>query len=87
MYSVFMLHLYTLYILHTVLHSWSNTPGYNTAGISRLMPLYFVILPLFARSPATTEIEENNLGQMLMADRVQNSPYEVRPNSGVEAGS
>ena len=29
-------------------------------------------------SPATTEIEENNLGQLLMADRVQNSPYEVR---------
>ncbi|KAL8274085.1 hypothetical protein Esti_001927 [Eimeria stiedai] len=27
--------------------------------------------------PETTEIEENNLGQMLMADRVQNSPYEI----------
>ncbi|OEH76761.1 endomembrane domain70-containing protein [Cyclospora cayetanensis] len=27
--------------------------------------------------PDTTEIEENNLGQMLMADRVQNSPYEI----------
>lgn len=27
--------------------------------------------------PETTEIEENNLGQVLMADRVQNSLYEV----------
>ncbi|CDJ52017.1 endomembrane domain70-containing protein, putative [Eimeria brunetti] len=27
--------------------------------------------------PETTEIEENNLGQLLMADRVQNSPYEI----------
>lgn len=27
--------------------------------------------------PEKIEIEENNLGQILMADRVQNSPYQV----------
>lgn len=40
----------------------------------------------FSFRPATTEIEENNLGQMLMADRVQNSPYEVRYELSADFG-
>lgn len=37
--------------------------------------------------PEKIEIEENNLGQILMADRVQNSPYEVCNQTSAEISS